>query len=65
MTGPRCVPQLDGTYLATDGPGSLTVYVYGGGHEVAIGGLPDSGATSGLSIEQLTAAAQAVLGALG
>jgi hypothetical protein len=65
VTGPRCAPQLDGTYLATDGPGSPTVYVYGGGHEVAIGGLPDSGATSGLSIEQLTAAAQAVLGALG
>jgi len=65
VTGAPCVPQLDGTYLATEGPGAPTVYVYGGGNEVAIGRFPGTGASSGLSIDQLAAAAQAVLGALG
>jgi hypothetical protein len=65
LTGVRCARQLDGTYLATDGPGAPTVYVYGGGNEVAIGGSPATGAGSGLSVDQLTAAARAVLGSLG
>ena len=64
-TGVRCAPQQDGTYLATDGPGGPTVFVYGDGNEVAIGGSPDTGAATGLSADQLAAAARAVLGALG
>ena len=41
------------------------MYVYGGGNEVAIGRITRHWRHSGLSIDQLTAAAQAVLGALG
>jgi hypothetical protein len=60
-----CVPQVDGTYLATDGPGTPTVFAYGNGYEVAVGGSPATGAASGLSADQLMAAARAVLSALG
>ena len=40
-------------------------FAYGNGYEVAIGGSPDTGAATGLSADQLAAAARAVLGALG
>ena len=68
--GVRCVPRGAGVYVSTDGGGTPTAFAYGNGNEVVVGGsLPTSSgaapAASGLSADQLVAAAQAVLGALG
>jgi len=64
-SGIPCAPAQDGTYLATEDPGGPMAFAYGSGYEVAIGGSPDTGAATGLSADQLAAAARAVLGALG
>jgi hypothetical protein len=64
----RCVQRADGVYVATDGGGSATAYVYGNGEEVAVGALSSGGLTptsSGLTAEETVAAAQAVLDNLG
>lgn len=59
-----CLP-VDGGYLAIDASGSQVAFVYGNGYQVAVGGSAvQAPAGSGLSAEQLVAAAQAVLAAL-
>lgn len=66
-TGARCVARGGDQYVANDS-GNLSVYAYGNGYEVEVGGRPATGIApipSGLSAEQLSAAAAAVLGALG
>jgi len=66
--GIRCVPQGPGLYLATEPTGLQTAYAYANGREVAVGtdrsatGLPEG---DPLTAEQLLAAAQAVLAAVG
>ena len=66
--GTRCVPQGPGLYLATEPTGLQTAYAYANGREVAVGtdrsatGLPEG---DPLTAEQLLAAAQAVLAAVG
>jgi hypothetical protein len=63
----RCVAAGGDRYTATDASGGVTVYVYGGGREVAVGpltsidGVPS--VPTGLTADQLDAAARAVLGA--
>ena len=66
--GIRCVPQGPGLYISTDPTGLQTAYAYANGREVAVGkdrwatGLPQG---DPLTAEQLLAAAQAVLAAVG
>lgn len=67
-TGIRCVSQGSGRYLSTDAGGTQTAYAYAGGLGVAVGKdqsgsrLPEG---DPVTEDQLLAAAQAVLGALG
>lgn len=66
-TGARCVARGGDQYVSNDG-GNLSVYAYGNGYEVEVGGRPATGIApipSGLTADQLSAAAGAVLGALG
>ncbi len=66
-TGARCVARGGDQYVSNDA-GNLSVYAYGNGYEVEVGGRPATGIApipSGLSADQLSAAAAAVLGALG
>ena len=54
-------------YVANDA-GNLSVYAYGNGYEVEVGGRPATGIApipSGLTADQLSSAAAAVLGAIG
>ena len=64
-----CALQSGAVYLAADAAGVDTAYVYGNGFEVAVGGWPAVGDSvavlSGLTTDELVAAAQAVLGTLG
>ena len=64
-----CVPRSDGSYVATDGGGMITAFVYGNGYQVEIGppSTPGTAAPSdtGLSADELVVVAQAVLSALG
>ncbi len=66
--GSRCVASGGDRYVATDPSGAKTVIVYGNGNEVAIGGLRSVDAVpsmpTGLSADQLDAAARALLAAL-
>ena len=68
LAGP-CALQSGAVYLAADAAGVDTAYVYGNGFEVAVGGWPAVGDSvaigSGLTTDELVAAAQAVLGTLG
>ena len=67
-TGIRCVSQGSGRYLSTAAGGTQTAYAYAGGLGVAVGkdqsgsGLPEG---DPVTEDQLLAAAEAVLGALG
>jgi hypothetical protein len=67
-TGIRCVSKGSGRYLSTDAGGMQTAYAYAGGLEVAVrkdqsgSGLPEG---DPVTEDQLLAAAEAVLGALG
>lgn len=66
-TGAKCVARGGDQYVSNDA-GNLSVYAYGNGYEVEVGGRPATGIApipSGLSADQLSAAAAAVLGALG
>jgi len=66
-TGARCVARGGDQYVANDA-GNLSVYAYGNGYEVEVGGRPATGIApipSGLTADQLSAAAAAVLGTLG
>lgn len=63
----RCVARGGDQYVANDA-GNVSVFAYGNGFEVEVGGRPATGIApvpSGLSAEQLSAAAAAVLAALG
>ena len=64
-----CALQSGDVYLAVDAAGADTAFVYGNGFEVAVGGWPAVGDSvaigSGLTTDELVAAAQAVLGTLG
>ncbi len=66
--GPRCVASGVDRFVVTDPSGATTVIVYGNGNEVAIGGLRSVDAVpsmpTGLSADQLDAAARALLAAL-
>jgi hypothetical protein len=65
-TGARCVARGGDQYVSNDA-GNLSVYAYGTGYEVEVGGRPATGIApipSGLTADQLSAAAGAVLGAL-
>lgn len=66
-TGARCVARGADQYVANDA-GNLSVYAYGNGYEVEVGGRPATGIApipSGMTADQLSAAAAAVLGTLG
>lgn len=66
-TGARCVAKGGDQYVADEG-GALSVYAYGNGYQVEVGGRPATGIApipSGLDADQLSAAAAAVLGAQG
>lgn len=69
--GVRCAPRGGGVYIATDSAGGAVAFAYGNGNEVVVSAPPaEPGAisappVSGLSADQLVAAAQAVLGSLG
>ena len=66
-TGARCVARGADQYVSNDS-GNLSVYAYGNGYEVEVGGRPATGIApipSGLSADQLAAAAAAVLATLG
>ncbi len=66
-TGARCVARGGDQYVTNDS-GNLSVYAYGNGYEVEVGGRPATGIApipSGLSADQLSVAAAAVLGTLG
>lgn len=65
-TGARCVARGGDQYVSND-EGNLSVYAYGNGYEVEVGGRPATGIApipSGLTADQLSVAAAAVLGAL-
>ncbi len=66
--GSRCVASGEDSYTATDPSGGMTVLVYGDGKQVEVGSLTSvdgvPSVPSGLSADQLAAAARAVLGAL-
>ena len=64
-----CVPRSDGAYVSTNGGGMATAFAYGNGYQVQVG-APNAPGTAaptgtGLTADQLVAAAQAVLGTLG
>lgn len=66
-TGARCVARGGDQYVSNDS-GNLSVYAYGNGYEVEVGGRPATGIApipSGLTADQLSAAASAVLATLG
>lgn len=66
-TGARCVARGADQYVSNDA-GNLSVYAYGNGYEVEVGGRPATGIApvpSGLDADQLSVAAAAVLGSLG
>lgn len=66
-TGAKCVARGGDQYVANDS-GNLSVYAYGNGYEVEVGGRPATGIApipSGLTADQLSAAAAAVLATLG
>lgn len=66
-TGARCVARGGDQYVSNDA-GNLSVYAYGNGYEVEVGGRPATGIApipSGLTADQLSAAAAAVLATLG
>lgn len=66
-TGSRCVAQSGDRYVANI-DGNLSVFAYGNGFEVEVGGRPATGIApipSGLTADQLSQAAAAVLSALG
>ncbi len=73
QAGPRCVASADPAsggdrYTATDPSGATTVFVYGDGRQVSVGSTPSVGgivpAPTGLTADQLDAAARAVLAVL-
>lgn len=66
-TGARCVARGGDQYVSND-VGNLSVYAYGGGYQVEVGGRPATDSApipSGLTADQLSAAAAAVLRTLG
>ncbi len=66
-TGAKCVARGGDQYVSNDG-GNLSVYAYGNGYEVEVGGRPATGIApipSGLTADQLATAAAAVLSTLG
>ncbi|HEY5881027.1 MAG TPA: hypothetical protein VIU11_19100, partial [Nakamurella sp.] len=66
-TGAKCVARGGDQYVSNDA-GNLSVYAYGNGYEVEVGGRPATGIApipSGLTADQLAAAAAAVLGTIG
>lgn len=69
--GVRCIARDGGVYVATDSGRAPVAFAYGNGNEIVVSGPPaELGAisappVSGLSADQLVAAAQAVLGAIG
>ena len=66
-TGAKCVARGGDQYVSNDS-GNLSVYAYGNGYEVQVGGRPATGIApipSGLPADQLSTAAAAVLASLG
>ena len=67
-TAVRCAPMNDGAYVATDSAAGQTVFAYGNGYQVEVGGRSTNdgltAVSAGLSADQLLTAARAVLGAL-
>jgi hypothetical protein len=66
-TGAGCVARGGDQYVSND-EGNLSVYAYGNGYQVEVGGRPATGIApipSGLSADQLSSAAAAVLASLG